>query len=169
MQSGRAWETGGSDATSASWLGHPGVRRAHHFARHQNPLVTRKPVQKLVAMCRECRSIDLAPVQWRWENWSWTLYDVTGKWWKHGCRHWAIVSDGSECELNPVAVWKPMKAQREPRPFWNRWTGCSWSKVHLVSSWWVILRPSLVGSSCRSRHIGIDHALPATFRLWMKW
>ena len=45
--------------------GHPCIRRTHNFARRENPNVTRKEVQEVVADCQVCRSIEPAPVKWK--------------------------------------------------------------------------------------------------------
>ena len=43
--------------------GHPSVKRTQYFVKLVNPRVPRATVQTVVRDCRECQSIDLAPVQ----------------------------------------------------------------------------------------------------------
>lgn len=46
-------------------MGHPGVWRTLYFMKRVNSAVTRRQVQSVVKSCRECQSIDPAPVKWR--------------------------------------------------------------------------------------------------------
>ena len=112
---GLAVETG-TDATGYlvarvhhEW-GHPGIRRTHYFARLENSNVTRKEVQKVVADCQICRSIDPAPVKWRSgklevdTTWSRLAIDVTHV---HGRPYLTAV----DCGPSRFAIWQPLRAE----------------------------------------------------------
>lgn len=62
---------------------HFGVRRSLFFAKQINPNVTRDQVEDVVKSCRECASVDPAPIKWEKgelnvdQNWKRLAVDVT--------------------------------------------------------------------------------------------
>ena len=62
---------------------HPGVKRTLYFVRLINPRATKAEVWAVLMDCRECQSIDSAPVQWKLgrldvaENWNRVAMDLT--------------------------------------------------------------------------------------------
>ncbi len=45
--------------------GHPGIKRTHYFIKLVSPEVSKAAVQEVVRECKECQSIDPAPVSWK--------------------------------------------------------------------------------------------------------
>ena len=93
--------------------------------------MTKKQIQKIVAMCEVCRSIDPAPVKWRSgklevdDVWSRLAVDVTHV---RGQPYLTAV----DCGPSRFAVWKPFRSETAEAVVEH--LDKLWNKVHLVKS-----------------------------------
>ena len=90
--------------------GHPGVKRTHYFVKLVSPEVSKAAVQEVVRECKDCQSIDPAPVSWNagrlnvCENWRRVGVDVTHL---EG-RHYLTIID---CGPSRFAIWRLLFCQ----------------------------------------------------------
>ena len=89
---------------------HFGVKRTLHFARQVDPSVTRTQVQAVVKACRECASVDPAPIRWKKgelsvvRNWERLAVDVT----HYGRDLYLTVVD---CGPSRFAIWRKIATE----------------------------------------------------------
>ena len=89
---------------------HFGVERTLYLARQVDPRTTRKAVEMVVAACRECKSIDPAPVRWnRGElgvdgHWERVAADVT----HYGRDRYLTMID---CGPSRFAIWRRLPSE----------------------------------------------------------
>ena len=89
---------------------HDGVKRTLYFVRLIDPRATKAEVQAVVRDCRECQSIDPAPIHWKLgrldvaENWNSIAKDVT-----HFSQqlYLTLIDCGPSC----FGIWKPLSHQ----------------------------------------------------------
>ena len=89
---------------------HFGVERTLHLAQQVDPTVTRKEVEMVVAACRECKSIDPAPVRWEHgelnvkSHWQRVAADVT----HFGRERYLTLVD---CGPSRFAIWRRIRSE----------------------------------------------------------
>ena len=89
---------------------HFGMERTLHLAQQVDPTVTRKEVEMVVAACRECKSIDPAPVRWEHgelnvkSHWQRVAADVT----HFGRERYLTLVD---CGPSRFAIWRRIRSE----------------------------------------------------------